>query len=139
MSMLRSAVTVGSAAAACVVLAATPSLAGTDVNVYSIRMDCNLVSCGVDVANAYFFSDGDDWRVCDLEPDGDRAKMSITYVNSSGSTVIKYTEAAGGSGTCVKDGVGVDIPEGNRVTIKVWHQNGSTGAAKDVASDYGYA
>ncbi|MFD6550348.1 hypothetical protein [Streptomyces sp. NPDC058398] len=131
--------TVASVAAAAVVLAATPSLAGTDVNVISVRHDCNLAACGVLVAQGYFYSDGDDWKVCDLEADGDRAKMSVTYTNANGSVVTDYTEATGGAGTCVKDGVGVNIPEGHKVTVKAWHQNGAGGTPTDVASDIGYA
>ncbi|MGW7606397.1 hypothetical protein ACWGKW_03785 [Streptomyces sp. NPDC054766] len=65
--------------------------------------------------------------------------MSVTFINDNGSTETDYTEATGGAGTCVTGGVGVDIPEGNRVTVKVWHQNGSVGTPMDVSTGHGTA
>lgn len=118
-------------------MAATPSLAGTDVDVSSYV--CTHVACAYEAASASFISDGDDWKVCDEYADGERAKMSITYVNDNGSTATDYLEATGGAGTCVKGGVGENIPEGNRVTVKVWHQNGPTGTPQDVSTGYGKA
>ncbi|MGA4803217.1 hypothetical protein ACPCAC_13575 [Streptomyces lavendulocolor] len=109
------------------------------MTVYSTHSGCNLVACSYDAAKATFISNGDDWRVCDLASDGERAKASITYTNSNGSIVTHYTEATGGSGTCVNDGVGVDIPEGRRVTVKVWHQDGAGGTPRDVTTGYGTA
>ncbi|MFH9552092.1 hypothetical protein [Streptomyces sp. NPDC017435] len=135
-SLFRNTATVGTAAAA-LILAATPSLAGTDVRVSSYV--CAHVACAYEAAEAFFISDGDDWKVCDRYADGERAKMSITFVNGNGSTETDYLEATGGAGSCVKGGVGTNIPEGHKVTVKVWHQNGAQGTPQDVATAYGTA
>ncbi|MER7816954.1 hypothetical protein [Streptomyces sp. NPDC096153] len=129
--------TVGTAAAAAVVLTATPSFAGTDVTVSSYV--CSNVACAYEAARATFISYGDDWKVCDEYADGHRAKMSVTYTNGNGSIVTSYLDATGGAGTCVTGGGTTNIPEGNRVTVKVWHQNGAGGTPEDVATGYGYA
>ncbi|MER5586534.1 hypothetical protein ABT090_33530 [Streptomyces asoensis] len=75
--------------------------------------------------------------MCDRYVDGERAKISIVYGN--GSTVTDYLEATGGASTCETGGVGTNIPEGNKVTIKVWHQNGAFGTPQNVDTSYGYA
>lgn len=134
-SIFRNVATVGTVAAATVLLAASPSLAGTNVSVSSYV--CAQVACAYEAARATFTADGDTWKVCDEYADGDRAKMSISFTNSNGSVETDYTEATGGANTCVKDSV--NIPEGHRVTVKVWHQNGAGGTPRDVATAYGTA
>lgn len=136
-SFLRNVATVGITAAAAVALSAAPSSAGTDVRVSSYV--CAHVACAYEAAEAFFISDGDDWKVCDRYADGDRAKMSITFVNDNGSTETDYLDATGGAGSCAKGGVGVNIPEGHKVTVKVWHQNGAVGTPQDVATATGTA
>ncbi|MEV0739786.1 hypothetical protein AB0I51_28500 [Streptomyces sp. NPDC050549] len=114
-------------------LSATPAFAGTNAHGYSYFDDCSPLGTGctrVQVAEGWFIADGDDWKVCDREADGDRAEISI-YWEDSGGNHIHYLAATGGAGTCATGGAGVNIPEGKKVTLQVWHQNGADGSPKD--------
>lgn len=136
-TILGRTATVVAAAAAAVALTATPAFAGSDLMITSWHYDCGNVTCvGWEAARAYFYHDGDDWKVCDMEADGYRAKMSVTWTDSGGDVNTLYTENTNGAGTCVTGGVGINIPEGNRVKVEVWHQDGATGSRQDVTTGY---
>ncbi|MFJ3227605.1 hypothetical protein ACIPJS_30250 [Streptomyces sp. NPDC086783] len=122
-----------------VALSAAPAFAGDNAHAQSTSEECGLISCiTVEHSEAWFYHDGDDWKICDTYGDGHRAKMSVYWSDSSGNH-IHYLSATGGEGDCVSGGAGVNIPEGQRVTLKVWHQNGADGSPQDVDTDYGTA
>jgi len=88
-------------------------------------------------AEGWFESSGDLWRVCDRMADGNRAKAAAIWY-SGGATHWYDVEATGGEGSC-SGWFGKDIPEGTKVTLEVWDQDGANGAREHVKAYVGYA
>ncbi|MEU0051124.1 hypothetical protein ABZ299_15890 [Streptomyces sp. NPDC006184] len=125
--------------AAALAFSAAPAFAGSNAHGYSYFEDCSSLSCSeVRLAEGWFIADGDNWKVCDLEPDGDRAMISIYWEDSGGNHYHRLA-AARGAGTCESGGQGVDIPENKKVTLTVWHQKGADGSPKDEKRYFGTA
>ncbi|OQD54699.1 hypothetical protein BM536_022590 [Streptomyces phaeoluteigriseus] len=120
-------------------LSASPAFAGSNAHGYSYFESCGIISCvTLEPAEGWFYHDGDDWKVCDLMGDGDRAMISIYWEDSGGSHYHRLA-ATGGANTCVSGGAGVNIPEGKKVTLLVWHQNGADGSPKHQMRYFGTA
>lgn len=125
-------------ATAVLVLSAAPAFAGDNAHARSDSEECGVLGTCINVehSEAWFYHDGDHWKVCDTYADGDRAVMSIYWEDSSGNHIIR-TAATGGEGDCNTGNH--NIPEGKQVTLQVWHQNGANGAVKDRVTDHGRA
>jgi hypothetical protein len=133
----KRALTALAATASALALSAAPAFAGTDAHARSTSEDCGVLGCiTVEHREAWFYSNGDHWKVCDTYPDGDRAMMSVYWEDSAGNHII-YTSATGGECDC-KPG-NHNIPEGAAVTLQVWHQNGANGIVKDRRTAHGKA
>ena len=114
--------------ASALTLGATPAYAGSNAHGYSWWESCGVLGCVERrSAEAWFYHNGDDWKVCDLAADGDRAMVSI-YWSDSGGNHYHRLAATGGAHTCASGGEGVNIPEGKKVTMIVWHQDGANGS-----------
>ncbi|WP_338677578.1 hypothetical protein V1460_34835 [Streptomyces sp. SCSIO 30461] len=122
------------AAVGAVMLASTPAYAGSNGSAVSIDMD----SSGLRTwrAQTSFYHDGDSWKVWDTASDGHRAGGSVYWSDSAGNHQIVTWDTSGSDDGVYGSG-SYNIPEGVRVTIRSWHQNGSNGTAEDIA--YGYA
>jgi hypothetical protein len=117
-------------------LVTSPAFAGE--NAHAASYSISAIGTATTHAEAYFYHDGDNWKVCDRASDGHRAKMALYWDDSAGNHV-HYLSATGGKGSCESGGEGVNIPEGVSVHIQVWHQDGANGNRKDVANGYGVA
>ncbi|MEU0273784.1 hypothetical protein [Streptomyces sp. NPDC006307] len=117
-------------------LTAAPAFAGTNAHGFSYHEE----GLGVQIEHAegWFLHSGDDWKVCDVLADGDRAVIVISWPQGP-VTRAESLSATGGAGTCVTGGAGIDIPEGTRVKLEVWHQTGPSGTPKDRKSYSGTA
>jgi hypothetical protein len=125
------------ATASALILSTVPAFAGSNAHAQSTSEDCGVISCiTVEHSEAWFYHDGDHWKVCDTYADGDRAKMSVYWSDSKGNHIL-YTSATGGEGDCQTGNH--NIPEGEEVTLQVWHQNGADGSRKDVDTAHGKA
>lgn len=125
---LKRALTGLAATASALALSTAPAFAGSNAHAQSKSENCGVISCiTVEHAEAWFYHDGDHWKVCDTYADGDRAKMSVYWSDSTGNHII-YTSATGGSGDCETGNH--NIPEGEEVTLQVWHQSGADGSPK---------
>jgi hypothetical protein len=66
-----------------------------------------------DGSTAQFFHDGDNFKICDTDSDGDSVYVSFNYSGSGGDIRLNWT---GGSGTCTTRSY--NIGEGKTVNYK---------------------
>ncbi|MEU8929575.1 hypothetical protein AB0D30_06795 [Streptomyces sp. NPDC048409] len=134
---IRRALTGLTVATLALTVSAAPAFAGTDAHAKSVSENCGILGCVTQLhAEAWFYSNGDHWKLCDSDADGDRADMSITWEDSAGNHIMSL-EVTGGQGACATGQH--NIPEGRKVTIEVWHRNGANGSAKDSRMAHGTA
>ncbi|MFJ9561722.1 hypothetical protein ACIRQQ_16975 [Streptomyces fuscichromogenes] len=135
--MPRRALTGLAATVSALALSTAPAFAGDDAHAKSISENCGVLGCVTQLhAEAWFYSDGDHWKLCDSDADGDRVDMSVGWDDSAGSHFLTL-EVTGGQGACATGQR--NIPEGKKVTIQVWHRNGANGSGKDIATAHGTA
>ncbi|MGW7409836.1 hypothetical protein ACWGI9_40105 [Streptomyces sp. NPDC054833] len=135
----KKALTAAAVAVSAVALGTAPASAqSSNAHGYAEFEDCGILSCiTVETAEGWFQHDGDKWRVCDLHPDGHRAGASAIWY--SGGAWHDYPAwATNGEGSC-SDWVTKNIPEGTKVHLKVWDQEGANGSRQHLKEYIGYA
>lgn len=123
--MIRRVLAAGGAAAAAMIFAASPASAGQGLTIYT-------KDPGARGGYASFIADGDILKGCDVDADGLRPSVEMTYSGGSYSF-----DVFGGEGHCRQ---AVDnLPEGTKVKVKVCLKDGDQGAEKYCGIDYGVA
>ncbi|MEU6081957.1 hypothetical protein [Streptomyces sp. NPDC047108] len=122
----RLAAAIGAAAAA-VLLVSSPAVAGTDIYVNTTD-PFNGGAAG-------FYSDGEIFTVCDNRSDGMRAIGHIFWQDSNGSHWVPVEDTNGSGNSCARKNL--SIGEGEKVSVEICLQNGSSGDKKYCAIDRG--
>lgn len=122
----RKALLTGAAAVAIFGAASGPAWAQTNVAVDAV--DCSALFCDetTHVARTSFQAQGELVNVCDLSADGERAGGSVTAYWGGNRHYWETWDTDGDNGVCKT--VRLNIPEGTRVTVKSWTQDGVGGA-----------
>ncbi|GAA2097487.1 hypothetical protein [Actinomadura alba] len=118
----RKLLTAGILSAAVVMITANPALADIGPT-YSTDSNPG--------AGAYFYSSGDEVKVCDLKLDGLRARATL-YADQNGIPAIDfnpvgYVDDTTTNGACVTKSI--NVAERSPVYIRVCRYNSSTGAS----------
>jgi hypothetical protein len=99
---MKRVITIATAAVAFIGLSTAPAAAGTNGPVAS-----------TDGSTAQFFHDGDKFKICDTDSDGDSVYVEFNYSGSGGDIRLNWT---GGEGTCTTRTY--NIGEGKTVNYK---------------------
>ncbi|MCZ0210356.1 hypothetical protein ACIG54_35725 [Streptomyces achromogenes] len=137
--MAKKALTATAVAVSAVALSTAPAFAGSNGHAYTDFESCSVLGTGcvmIETGEGWFTADGDKWKACDLYADGMRVVVEARWT-SGGATHIYPAIADQGKGTC--DTYSKDIPEGTKVSLKIWRQKGADGTPKDVTSFSGTA
>lgn len=135
----KKALTTAVLATAGVALAASPAVAQTNAHGYASYESCGVIGTCIQIetAEGWFTAEGETVKVCDIHTDGHRAGAELRWT-SGGAAHIYGAWATGGKGSC-GSWSSKDIPEGTKVTLRIWDQDGASGSRQHVKNYTGVA